>query len=349
MTPPDMAVRPVGTLPAAVLDALLHAGVRLDPAASLGVVWYEHPAARTCFQRPDLPSVVAFVADDEQEVNALADGAVDALRTSTPALASRLFTIARVDRQWQIRLEAQLSEEHRIESELQSTRDLLSRLIDTTPCPVMAVGPGGDLLVFNRAAEAVLGYEIDWAQQHLKVNDVYVESGDARRILSAIRASPRRMVRGLRTRLRTRRGDTLEVSLNAAEVYGADGLPVATIGVFPDTRSRDDLSRRLDSTATQMLRLEAENAAVSASLAEVHYLNQPLNTSMLTIEMLMLQEGLPSATLARLERIYKQLEKLAEKVSDLTTKHHRTLGGHRLLGAISAPMDSEPPSQEDPS
>ena len=347
MTSRDLAIRPVGDLPEAVLAALHAAGARIDDTATLGVVWYGPPHAPGTVQLLPGDSVVAFVDDDAQIQQAIDDGALDALHVDDPALGARLFTAARVDRQWQARFDARLIKQHRMESELQSTRDLLSRLIETTPCPVMAVAPSGDLLVFNRAAEAVLGYEMDWAHQHLKVDDVYAESGDARRILSAIRASPRRMVRGLRARLRTQRGDTIEVELNAAEVYGADGLPVATIGVFPDTRQQDDLSRRLDSTTDQMLQLEAQNARVSASLGEVHHLNQPLNTSMLTVEMLMLQEGLPEATLGRLERIYRQMEQLAEMVADLTSRHHRTLSGHRLLNPLT-PSALPARSQADP-
>lgn len=347
MTPRNLSIRPVGNLPAAVLEALHTAGVKVDANATLGVVWCGHTQAPGTIQLLPSDSVVAFVEDDEQAQQAIDDGALDALRVDDPALGARLSTAARVDRQWQARFDARLIKEHRMESELQSTRDLLSRLIETTPCPVMAVAPTGDLLVFNRAAEAVLGYEMDWAHQHLKVDDVYADSSDARRILSAIRASPRRMVRGLRTRLRTQRGDTMEVLLNAAEVYGADGLPVATIGVFPDTRQQDDLSRRLERTTDQLLHLEAENTRVSTSLGDVHHLNQPLNTSMLTVEMLMLQEGLPAATLGRLERIYQQMEQLAEKVADLTSRHHHTLSGHRLLNPLTS---NTPPasSQTDP-
>ena len=68
---------------------------------------------------------------------------------------------------------------------------------------------------------------------------------------------------------------------------------------------------------------------------------------MLTVEMLMLQEGLPDATLGRLERIYRQMEQLAEMVADLTSRHHRTLSGHRLLNPLT-PSALPARSQADP-
>jgi len=335
MTLAPLALRPIGVLPPSVLQALDRAGIVLDDHAALCALWYPDPASEAWLQGRQHTSTVAFVDHPDQAQKALDEGAVDAFVGSTTRLRERLTLIARVDAQWRSRLEASITGEHRTASELQSTRDLLSRLIDTTPCPVMAVGPAGDILVFNHAAEAVLGYEQDWAQEHLSAEDVYADTADASRILSAIRSSPRRLVRDFQTRLRTRRGEPLQVALNAAEVYAADGLPVATIGVFLDARHQNDLHRRLDATTRHLLDLEDRNQVLSRALGEVHRLNQPLNTSMLTVEMLMLQTPLPDATRERLERIYSHMEMLAASVAELTDRHHRTFRGHRLLDPLT--------------
>jgi|GEM_PF-4799370 len=334
MSTVPLSVRPIGVLPPAIHSALEQAGVALDDHATLCVIWYPDPTARSWLRGQQQSSAVAFVDHPDRAREALEDGALDALVGTPGQLRERLSLVARVDEQWRGRFEAQLVEEHRTASELQSTRDLLSRIVDTTPCPVMAVGPTGNILVFNHAAESVLGYDRDQAHDQLSVADVYADAADASRILSVIRASPRRLVRDIRTRLRTRRGETLEVSLNAAEVYAADGLPVATVGVFLDHRDHRDLQRRLEATTRQLLDLEADNHSLTRALGEVHLLNQPLNTSMLTVEMLMLQPGLPDPTKARLDRIYRQMEKLAANVAELTAQHHRTFRGHRLLDPL---------------
>ncbi len=334
-------VRPIGVLPPTVLSALASSGVKLDDHATLCAMWYPDPTARSWLRGQHAPSVVAFVDDADRARAAIEDGALDAIVGTPAQLRERLQVVARVDSRWRDRFENRIADEHRTSSELQSTRDLLSRLIDTTPCPVMAAGPAGDILVFNPVAESVLGYDRDWAHENLRVADVYADENDARRILSEIRATPRRLVHNVRTRLRTRRGETIEVLLNAAEVYSADGLPVATVGVFLDSRRENDLLRRLDASTAQLLAVEAESHAISRSLRDVHHLNQPLNTSMLTVEMLMMQESLHPSTLARLERIYGQMEHLAAMVSELTSRHHRTFRGHRLLDPVMGPGDHQ--------
>ena len=340
MTVEPLAVRPLDVLSPHILRALSQAGVCLDDHASLCVAEFPSRSSRGWERTQSDLSVVAFVSTPSEARAALDAGAVDAIVGVPDALRSRIELVARVDARWRSRHEAQLADEHRTASELQSTRDLLSRLIDATPCPVMAVGPTGSILVFNHAAEAILGYDRDWANDNLLAADVYADTHDAWRVLSAIRASPTRLVRDLPVRLRTRSGDTIEVQLNAAEVYAADGLPVATIGVFLDSRASIDLRRRLEATTRQLMGLETRNQALASALGRVHFLNQPLNTSMITIEMLTLHPELTEKMRQRLTRVYGQLETMADSVADLTAEHHRTARGHRLLDPIVRPDDS---------
>ena len=327
MTTPAVAARLVGDFPQPIEAALLAAGICRDGHERLCVVWFPDSEARAWMARTDQATVIAMVRDEAEAQAALAAGAADAIVGTPSELRHRIGVVARLHAQFRRQLDHQLAAEHRTASELQSTRDLLSRLIDTTPCPVMAVSPTGQLLVFNHAAETMLGYEREWAQEHLRAGDVYANADDARRILSAIRASPRRLVRDVHTRLRTRMGETLEVSLNAAEVYAADGLPVATVGVFLDSRQQEELARRLTTTVRQFLQLEEQSNQLAASLADAFRLNQPLSTAMLTLELAMLHHAPDPELRTRLEAVYAQLEALGARVADLTSRSQRSFRG----------------------
>ena len=330
----------VGPFPKAALDAIERAGVTSDDRAGLTFVWYPDPTAQAWIRAQPDASVIAFTDRPGDVQAALHDGALDVVVGLPASLADRIAIVARVDGQWRRRHDAHIASELRIASELQSTRDLLSRLIDTTPCPVMAASPTGAVLVFNRTAEEVLGYDSDWVCSNLRVDEIYADRGDAERVLLAIRANPRRIARDLPVRLRTRSGVPIDVRLNASEVYAADGLPVATVGVFLDTRAESELRRRLESTTQQLIDVEQRSHAVNRALSRVHGLNQPLNTSMMTVEMLGMTGQLDERWSQRVERLYGQLERMARLIAELTQDHYRTPRGHQLLDALPRDEDS---------
>jgi len=329
-----MEVRVIGLLPARVQAFLEQSQLVDHPDAPLALVWFADPAARAWLRGQDSVSAVALVDSPAAALTAIDDGALDAIVGMPDQLATRLRITQRVDQRWRDWADASRQDELRTSSELQSTRDLLSRLIDTNPCPVMAVDPLGTVVVFNYAAEVLLGYEGTWARENLNAREIYADPSDASRVLSAIRASPSRLVRDMPMRLRNRAGEVVPIRLNAAEVYAADGLPVATIGVFLDRRGEESLRHRLEATTAQLIELEEHTHRVTASLSRVHLLNQPLNTSMMTVEMLGLTHKLEARTAERLDRVYGQLERMAHMIATLTSRHHRTPHGHQLLPSL---------------
>ena len=232
-------------------------------------------------------------------------------------LGDVLLPILRSEQHLRRRMRRAERDSRRALAELQSTRDLLGRLIDATPDPVMAVDLRGRVLVFNRAAESALGYDAAWALAHMHVTDVYVDRTEARRVLSAIRNSPDGIVQHLEARLRARSGEQLPVSLSAAEVYAADGMPIGTVGVFMDRRREIALRERLEQTTAQLIASERRAAHVDVAGAAANELNQPLTAVMGALEMVDLRSDLPGDVKDRLGRAYLQLDRMADIVRRL--------------------------------
>jgi PAS domain-containing protein len=320
--PPDAplgAVTLVGTFPDELLTALDGAGLRAQPAAALALLRWSDPAARARAAELGEAWTVAWTEAGAPPVDGAADETVTADDPDTPARLARLARLAdRVAR----RRARELDESRRTAQELQSTRDLLGRLIDATPDPVMAADGRGGVLVFNRAAEAALDYEGAWARQHLHVSDVYADPADARRVLAEIRASPSGILRSYPVRLRARSGAAVPVHLSAAEVYAADGMPVATVGIFADQRQRLSLQDRLDTATTQLILAERRATALEAVGRAVHELNQPLTTAIGALELLEMQPELPDAARPRIARVYDQLDRMASLVRSLAAAAH---------------------------
>jgi signal transduction histidine kinase len=153
------------------------------------------------------------------------------------------------------------------------------------------------------------------------------------------------MVLELEVRLRARSGEHFPVLLSAAEVSAADGMPLATVGVFEDLRREQALRNRLEQTTEQLIETEKRAAAMEVAGAAAHELNQPLTAVMGCLELLEFKSDLDTDTKERIQRATVQLERMAEIVRSLaSSKRTTTIGyvGHtRILDLHSDPESSQ--------
>jgi len=323
----------LGEIPAAAAAALDVVGVTQGPEAR--VVLSCWPADHALEDVEDR-LFVAIVSAHTDRAAAIEAGAVAALVSPlTPEdVRTVLMPVVRAGVLTRTLLRKERRVARRASADLRSTRDLLGRLIDATPNPVMASDMQGRVLVFNRAAEAALGHESGWARQHMHVSEIYADPGTARRVLAAIRAAPDGIVEGLDARLRARSGEQIPVLLSAAVVYAADGMPLATVGVFEDQRQEVALRNRLEQTTEQLIDSEKRAASATAAGSFARELNQPLTTVMGTLEMLEMRADLPEEVHRRVERAYAQLERMAgivRRLSDTTRPDAQRYAGRQVL------------------
>jgi PAS domain S-box-containing protein len=308
-------IRCQGRLSSELLAVLGRVG--LVPAAdgALALVDWNSAPAQVAALSADGVAVVALVSGTAEQEQARAQGAVAALLPpwTEEALEDQLGPLARAQALWERRSGRRPS----LPEGPQATRDLLARLLDATPDPVMAADPRGKVLVFNRAAEQALGYDAAWVRENMNVADIYAEHGAARRVLAEIRNSPNGICRGLEVNLRGRGGQPIPVRLTAAEVYAADSRPVATVGVFQDQRPEQSLEQRLRATTGQLMEAEGRLQALDLLAAATHEINQPLTAAMGLLEISLLRTDLPEDVQRRVERSYQQLERIAATVKRL--------------------------------
>lgn len=199
--------------------------------------------------------------------------------------------------------------------------DLLDRLLEASQAPVIASDLQGRILVFNAAAEVVLGWRAADAMRTLHVRDLYVHASDARRVLARIRVRAPGVpahVDAMDVTLRARNGALVPVRLTAALVRDADGTERATVGCFEDRRESIALGQRLQDATGQILASERKAASVAAAGTAAHAMSQPLTAAMGNLEMATMIEGLPPEVEDRLARAYEQLERLRRIVGDFS-------------------------------
>jgi PAS domain S-box-containing protein len=316
-----MRVELHGDPPSTVHETLSQAGLVISPGSdSLQLVWPDEAgrsALAALTERGML--ALAIIDDDSQLLDAVLAGAAGVVSGTDP---QRL----RLELECHLRLRLRLL--GRVASPEQRERaEGYELLLKISPYPIISADMRGRVTTFNPMASEILGYSSEYATAQLHVADIYANPTDARRVLSEIRTSPEHLLHDFPVRLRARSGAHIAVLLTATEVRADSGDLQATLGAFRDLRVEQALRSRLKEATEQLIYSEQRASTVSIAKAAAHELNQPLTALMGALELIDLRSDLPEDIRRRLDRMYAQLDRMADIV--------RSLGQQTLLESAS--------------
>jgi PAS domain S-box-containing protein len=180
------------------------------------------------------------------------------------------------------------SQRKQMERELKEAHDFLNKVVMSSLNAIIATDMKGDIILWNRAAEEILGYEAEEVIGKMNIKQIYPE-GMAQRVMKMMR-SPEYGEKG---RLRSypivhlrRDGKIVEGNLSAAIISDAQGKEVAQVGIFVDLKDRLEMEAKLRNTQEQLLQSEKLAAMGRLTSQIAHELNNPLYGIMNTLELL---------------------------------------------------------------
>ena len=133
----------------------------------------------------------------------------------------------------------------------------LQELVSLSPDPIIAVNRTGVIVLFNHAAEQLLGYRSDEIIGQLVITQVYPTAEHARKVNKQMYASPDRHIQGYETQLVARNGRVIDIRLSARLIV-RDGEDVGSIGFFHDL------------TETKQLEAQLKQMSVTDNLTGLH-------------------------------------------------------------------------------
>ncbi len=241
-----------------------------------------------------------------------------------------------------------VTDERATARELARTKEFLSSLIESSPDAIIAARLDGTILLFNSAAERILGYRREAVVGVGSVEMLY-PPGAAREIMRRIRVAPEGRLASLRAEVLSREGERIPVLLSAALVSENDAS-VATVGVFSDIRERIQLEERLAQFQQRVALSEKQVIAAELAGAAAHELNQPLTAIQGYAELLQRKADADSAIGRGAGVILREAERMAEivrkigKIARYETKQY--VGGTSILDLDrAAESDSRPPEE----
>ncbi|MBL9038022.1 MAG: PAS domain S-box protein, partial [Archangium sp.] len=211
-----------------------------------------------------------------------------------------------------------VTRQRQMADDLRKTSDFLERLIDSSVDAIIAADLFGNVILFNKAAEAITGWAASEVINQLQVAKLY-PPGVARDIMARLRGPEHGGVGRLttsRAEILTRAGERVPVNMTASILYEGN-RESATVGIFTDLRDRLTLERKLTDTEAKLLESEKNAVIVALAGTAAHELNQPLTSVMGYAELLKRKINERDATYRPVDIIHREAERMAEIVKKI--------------------------------
>jgi PAS domain S-box-containing protein len=181
-----------------------------------------------------------------------------------------------------------ITERKKMERELLEMNEFFNLLIEASPDGIIVTDAKGDVIMYNKAAERLLGYTSEEVIGKTNVKDLYPR-GLARKIREMImddRTGTKGILPPTELYVRNKSGEVIDISLSASILHNDKGEELAAIGIFKDLREMISVKRKLKETQDQLVQAEKLAAMGRLTSQIAHELNNPLYGIMNTLELL---------------------------------------------------------------
>lgn len=212
-----------------------------------------------------------------------------------------------------------ITERKRIEEELRKANEFFVNLIQSSVDGIIAADMKGNILIFNRGAEALTGYRAEEVIGKIHITKIYPE-GVAKEVMKRLRSPDYGGVGKLapsQLSVVDKEGREVPVQLSAALIYDRAGKEVASVGIFTDLRPRLEMERKLQETHVQLVSSEKMASLGKLAAGIAHEINNPLGGILIYASLMM--EDLPKGDPQRqdLARIVSEAGRCKEIVKSL--------------------------------
>jgi len=281
--------------------------LKIDIAKDL----YVNPEDRTAFMAA--VEKLGFVKDYEVEFKKKNGERITVLLTATAKRDEKGKTVGYEG------LNIDISDRKKMERELKEANDFLMNLIESSVDGIIVTNMKGDILIFNRGAEDILGYNREEVVGKMNIRNIY-PPGVAREVMEKLK-SPDFGGVGKLTSFpilhRRKDGELVEGDLSASIIFDEKGNEIASVGIFKDLRERLRIERELQKMQEALLQSEKLAAMGRLTSQIAHELNNPMYGIMNTLELLKTEIPPESKRRRILELSLSEIQRLSEMLRSM--------------------------------
>ena len=272
---------------------------------------YVNPEDRKTFMA--LVEKLGFVKDFEVEFKKKNGERITVLLTATAKRDGKGTTIGYEG------LNIDITDRKKMEKELKEANDFLINLIESSVDGIIVTKMKGDILIFNKGAENLLGYKAEEVVGKMNIRSIY-QPGIAKEVMDKLR-SPDFGGVGKLTSFpifhRRKNGELIEGDLSASIIYDEKGNEIASVGIFKDLRERLGIERELQKMQEALLQSEKLAAMGRLTSQIAHELNNPIYGIMNTLELLKTEIPPENKRRRILELSLSEIERLSEMLRNM--------------------------------
>ena len=272
---------------------------------------YVNPEDRKTFM--GLVERLGFIKDFEVEFKKMNGERITVLLTAT-AKRDEEGTIIGYEG-----LNIDITDRKKMEKELKEANDFLMNLIESSVDGIIVTDMKGDILIFNKGAENLLGYRAEEVVKKMNIRSIY-QPGVAKEVMEKLR-SPDFGGVGKLTSFpifhRRKEGELIEGDLSASIIFDEKGNEIASVGIFKDLRERLGMERELQKMREALLQSEKLAAMGRLTSQIAHELNNPIYGIMNTLELLKTEIPPESKRRRILELSLSEIQRLSEMLRNM--------------------------------
>ncbi len=216
-------------------------------------------------------------------------------------------------------LNIDISDRKRMERELKEANEFFMNLIESSVDGIIAADMKGNIIIFNKGAEALTGYTAEEVIGKVHITQIY-PPGIAKEVMKRLRSSDYGGVGKLlptQFNVVNRFEQEIPIQISAALIYEGTGKEIASVGIFTDLRPRLKMEKEIQEFQ-QALLLSEKLAAMGRLTSQIaHELNNPIYGIMNTLELLKTEIPPESKRRRILELSLSETHRLAEMLRNM--------------------------------
>jgi len=216
-------------------------------------------------------------------------------------------------------LNIDITDRKKMERELKEANDFLMNLIESSIDGIIVTDMKGDILIFNRGAENLLGYKSEEVVGKMNIRSIY-QPGVGKEVMDKLKSPDFGGIGKLASfpiLHRRKDGELVEGDLSASIIYDEKGKEIASVGIFKDLRERLGIERELQKMREALLQSEKLAAMGRLTSQIAHELNNPIYGIMNTLELLKTEIPPESKRRRILELSLSEIQRLSEMLRNM--------------------------------
>ncbi|MBN1626116.1 MAG: PAS domain S-box protein [Deltaproteobacteria bacterium] len=178
------------------------------------------------------------------------------------------------------------TKEIRLQDDLKKTNEFLNNLVNGSPTAIIASDCKGNIVLFNKEAEKLLGYSAEYAKENMNIRDFYAPGyiEDLMKMLRSEEHGGIGKMEAVEATFLDVNKNQIPCRLSSYLIFDKECKEEALVCIFYDLRARKLMQKELEETQMKLFQSEKMSSLGKLAAGIAHEINNPLGGVMIFAE-----------------------------------------------------------------